>query len=239
MINNLKFFDVNCMIGNWYHKLEFSDINNLHKHMSKLQIDRAIVFHSLSWQFDPFVGNTKLVKEISGNSMFDPAFVLLPFATNEMSHDTIKRNMEIFGVKMIRLFPKDHYFKLADWNSHELLSFLEKLKMPIMINFDQVLPEDLLKVCKEYPNLPIILSNVAGELISRMIYSLFIHTDNLFLETSTYLIYGAIEDLVKKFGNERILFGTRMPFFDPGCAVAKIIYANITTADKEKIAFTN
>lgn len=238
MISDLRFFDVNCMIGNWYHKLEFSEVKTLKKHMNRYQIDKAIVFHSLSWKYYPYIGNKMLIEKIGENTILHPAFILLPFITSEMSPETMKRDIEIFGVKMIRLFPKDHYFSLADWNSHELLSFLEKLRIPIMINFDQISPEDLLGVCKRYSNLPIVLANVSW-VASRMIFSLFSHTDNLFLETSTYLIYGGMEGLVKKFGSHRILFGTRMPFFDPGSAVAKIIYANITPEDKEKIAFTN
>jgi predicted TIM-barrel fold metal-dependent hydrolase len=226
------------MIGNWYHKLEFSDIKTLQKHMNRYRIARAVVFHSLSWQYHPSIGNKMLIEEISENIIFYPAFVLLPFITDEMSSKSIKQDMKKFGVKMIRLFPKDHYFNLTDWNSHELLNFLEKLRIPVMIDYDQVLPEELIRISKKYCNLPIILSNVSW-VASRVVYSLFNHIDNLFMETSTYLIYGGIEDLVKKFGSQRILFGTRMPFFDPGSAVAKLIYANITIKDKEKIAFTN
>ncbi len=238
MTNSLRFFDVNCMIGNWYWKLEFSCIKSLREHMSRYKIDKAIVFHSLSWQYHPSAGNKKLIEEVSGNAVLYPALVLLPFATDETPIETVTKDIEDSGVKMVRVFPRDHNFRLSDWNCRELLNFLEGIRMPLAVDFDQTTPEDLLEICKNHSALPIVLTNVSRT-ASRIIYSLFSRANNLSMEISNYFIYGGIEDIVRKFGPERLLFGTQMPFFDPGSAVGSVIYAGISTEAKERIAFGN
>ncbi len=42
-----------------------------------------------------------------------------------------------------------------------------------------------------------------------------------------------------RFGAERLLFGTRLPYFTPGSAIGMLSYAGISEAERTRIAGDN
>jgi predicted TIM-barrel fold metal-dependent hydrolase len=61
----------------------------------------------------------------------------------------------------------------------------------------------------------------------------------LYVEISGYQGYQAIEAVVGRFGPERLLFGTNIPTFSPGGAIAAVTYADISDDAKSLIAGGN
>jgi predicted TIM-barrel fold metal-dependent hydrolase len=59
------------------------------------------------------------------------------------------------------------------------------------------------------------------------------------VEISGYQGLLAVEAVVKRFGAERLLFGTNLPTFNPGAAVTTVMYADIAEEDKSLIAAGN
>ena len=59
------------------------------------------------------------------------------------------------------------------------------------------------------------------------------------MDTATFLTHGGYEEVVKRFGSERLLFGSHMPFTEPGSSAAAILYADIDDKDKKNIAYKN
>lgn len=235
-MERIPFFDANCMIGRiTTAKLKFYQTKDLIKEMKYHQIDRALVFHSLSWQYDPKVGNEELIKEISPYKELFGSAVLLPSSTRELG-----KLKETLGgkIKAVRLYPLDQNFKLSAWNCGSILSLLEERKVPLFIEANQIDFDDLNNLCKDYPHLPIILCKT-GYRLGRMLYSLLERYKNFYLETSLFLTYMGIEDVVKRFGAKRLLFGTNMPFLDAGGAIFRVIYAKILRKEKKMIGSLN
>jgi len=52
--------------------------------------------------------------------------------------------------------------------------------------------------------------------------------DNIYVELSNYHCLNSVEDMVKSHGADRFLFGTFMPFQDPGQAIAQLAYAEVS-----------
>jgi predicted TIM-barrel fold metal-dependent hydrolase len=50
---------------------------------------------------------------------------------------------------------------------------------------------------------------------------------------------GGLEAAVRAYGAERIVFGTGFPYHTPHAAVLDLLHAEISEADKEKIASGN
>ncbi len=48
-----------------------------------------------------------------------------------------------------------------------------------------------------------------------------------------------IEEICRRFGARRLLFGTGLPFTEAGPSIAQITYAEISDADKRSIAGDN
>jgi predicted TIM-barrel fold metal-dependent hydrolase len=56
---------------------------------------------------------------------------------------------------------------------------------------------------------------------------------------SNYTVHGGIEDIVKRFGAGRLLFGTGSPKAEPAMAVLQLVYADIPDADRQAIGSEN
>ena len=239
----MQFIDINCMLGEWIHNLRFKTAEELQEEMKRLNIVDSFVFHSRSWFDDAREGNDSIVSETKAHKNLIPVISLTSLIEQEFGGrnaiiDFIKAN-EIGAVK---LFPSDHSYTLNPWNIEKLFSILDELKMPVLIECrprsGSVDYNEIYETARIFKNTPIILLTV-GYRGLRVFYEIFERCSNIHIDTSTFITYHGIEDVVKYFGPERILFGTRMPFIEAGVSVGRIIYADISQKDKEKIASGN
>lgn len=243
----MVFADVNCMIGEWTYKaLRFAKPDELMSEMRRLGISKAMVFHSRSWLLDIKTGNDTIVDIVKPDSdTLIPVIALTPLIDQEFGgKEALTGFMKKNRVGAVRLFPMDHNYLLNPWNVDKLFSLLEELKIPVLIEgrglgggIDEYFPH-IHDLAGRYKNLDIIMLTV-GYRGLRIIYQLLDKHSNIHLDTSTFITYRGIEDVVRNFGAERILFGSRMPFIDGGVSVGRIIYADISDTDKEKIAGGN
>lgn len=248
MSSRLKFFDANCMIGRleYIRPRSFYTVQRLVKEMKYYSIDRAVVFHTLSWKYDSKVGNYKLLEEINNYDQLYPCWTLLPPATmetgsvKEVISEIIRNN-----VRAVRLFPGDHAYELKEWIIGELFSALEEYRIPVWINVcnpatyqEQIDWDDIFNICSIHPNLPIVLAKT-GFRLQRKLYPLMDRHSNILLELSDFIMYRGLESIVSRYGAERLLFGTWMPINDPGATLAIITYADIKREEKELIAYKN
>jgi uncharacterized protein len=245
-VESLEFMDVNCMIGEWaFGNLRFQTSEDLHKEMVRLHIKRALVFHSRAWLCDPVTGNHETVAQTGGNTAFIPVMVLTPLLEQEFGGiGKVQAYIRENRIGAVRLFPNDQSFTLNRWNVDKLFSFLNEFRVPVLIEcrpvegsveeyFSQVFD-----LAKAYPQTPILLLAV-GYRNLRVLYPLFETCSNVFIDTSTFITFRGLEDMVRYFGSGRILFGSRMPFQEGGVSVGRILYADLPDTDKENIAGRN
>lgn len=242
----MKFFDINCMIGEWGFKcLYFRTVDKLLYEMDRLGIENALAFNSRSWLYAPVYGNDTIVQQVSDCKRLLPVMVLTPlidqeFGGREALTEYIRKN----NIAAARLFPVDQNFTLNLWNVEKMFSLLDDLRMPVMIESREILGSidryfhQIFEIASAYKNTPIILLNV-GYRTPRILYQLMEKCPNVHVDTSTLIAFRAIEDAVRYFGSERILFGTRMPLIDGSVSVGRVLYSDITTQEKENIAFKN
>ncbi len=244
----LSYFDVNCMVGrSVLFQSSIVSANRLIEEMNYYGIKETLVFHSLSKEYHPTVGNKELLKEIKANDELHGCWVLLPSShTKEMdSPEMIVRKMLRSGIRVVRLFPRSHFYKLSKWCMGDTLAILEKYRIPVLLDFETEHPyfdtidwEAVAKICLEYPDLPVVLIQV-GLRTNRMFYPLLARYKNLSIDISAYWMYRGIESICKNFGANRILFGTGLPFYNPGLSLAMLSYSNIGARDKGLIAGDN
>ena len=98
--------------------------------------------------------------------------------------------------------------------------------------------EEVFALLQRHTRLPIIAANCSYR-HNRFLYPLWERFDNLYVETSRFLGAGAVEDVVRRFGPERLLFGSNMPQYTGTAAVARLTYADIPREAKEAIASGN
>jgi hypothetical protein len=254
----LRFFDCNASIGRKTvpHPWEFSTLDHLIAEWDYLGISEGLVYHSLAKEYSPAIGNARLMDDISGNGRLHPCWVLMPAYTDELErpHLLIPK-MIARGVKATRIFPSPpvslpeftqqlHHYPLLPAVCDELLGMLEQQRVPLFLevmNFSSVLLvswESVQWVLSRFPGLPLILSGVRHR-DNRTLYALLDHFDNLFIDLSLYTVHRGIEDVIHHFGPERMLFGTGLPAYGGGGALAQLIYAEIEESQKQSIAADN
>ena len=115
---------------------------------------------------------------------------------------------------------------------------LEEHRIPLMIDLEQLPWETLHNVLEAHPKLRLILTRLHYN-CGRNLYPLLQKFEHLYVETIGFKVFDGIEDVCKKFGAERLIFGTSAPLFSGAAAVGMINYARISQEEKRKIAGEN
>jgi predicted TIM-barrel fold metal-dependent hydrolase len=242
-MEGLKFFDCNCSFGmrSIRYPGSFYKIEDLVNKMKYYGIERALVYHSMAREYSPSVGNKMLMDEIKNYPSLVPVWAVMPHHTEEFPepYELIKQ-MKLNGVKIVTMFPSmmDQAYSLAEWNCGELFSVLEEHRIPLILGFEQTSWNELHDLLSNHPKLNVILTNVNYR-IDRNMYVMLKKFDNLFIETYGYKVYQGIEQICKKFGAHRLIYGSGMPVFSGSAAVSMVNYAQISEEEKKMIAFKN
>ena len=108
----------------------------------------------------------------------------------------------------------------------------------MLIEAGQTNFEAVASVLESHPALRLTLHQTSYRL-DRFLYPLMEKFEYLSVETGGYVVAGGIEAICERFGSSRLVFGTGMPFFEPGAAVSPVTYAQISDAQKQAIAGGN
>jgi len=237
----MDFFDCNCMVGRFGvpQTKQFHTPDALDRELKRCGISRALVYHSYAKELDPATGNAALANEIRGHPALVPCWVVMPHHTGEMpAPDELCDQMAANGVKAARLFPQLHNYPLAEWCTERLFGALASRRIPLLIDYDQTNWDEINAMCVAHPGLPLVVVRPDYRVHRRM-YPLLEQHQNLHVEIGWLVAHQGIEDCVRRFGAERLLFGSCLPHYTPGGPIAMVAYAQIPEADKALIAGGN
>jgi predicted TIM-barrel fold metal-dependent hydrolase len=243
----MQLIDANCMLGEWTFKnLRLKEPNEMLNEMRRLGIAKSLVFHSRSWLYDIKSGNMAIIEAVRNysNSLI-PVIALTPLIEQEFGgKKAVIHFIKANRVGAVRLFPTDHNFTFELWSVDKLFSTLDEMHMLVLIEGRELTGSinshyaQIYELARRYKNVNIVLLTV-GYTGLRTMYGLFDKCPNIHIDTSTFITFHGIEDVVKHFGSERILFGSRMPFIEGGVSVGRLLYADLEAADKDNIAYRN
>jgi predicted TIM-barrel fold metal-dependent hydrolase len=242
--SGFSFFDSNCWVG----RRAFPEFNSLYtvdgliKEMAFYGIEKAVVTHTMSVDYDPRTGNEQLAKDIEGRENLYGAISLLPEGTGELGDieeyidDMLKRKIVI-----ARIFPKSHTFSLGKWSSDSLFKALEERKMPLCLWHSETSWGEIYNLCSAYPNLPVIVEGTGRKILydNRLYYPILKRCPNLYLELHNVVNHAGVDRLVADFGGDRLIFGTYMPIQDPNTTIMQVAFGDFPLQEKAKIAGGN
>ncbi|MHB1652596.1 MAG: amidohydrolase family protein [Desulfitobacteriaceae bacterium] len=249
----MLFFDCDTQIGRSYGTSNVGGKNiaasDLIQAMDQIGVSKAIVYHTLAREYHPTHGNEILKGALKGyENRLLGCWILLPHHTGEMDHPRqLVQKMLQENIHIARIFPSfhagSHRFELTEWCIGEMLTELERAKIPLMIDFalfrrDQPPFRDIFNICKDHPNLPIILIGVQAR-NNRNLYPLMEKFQNLHIQTAGFFVHRGVEHFVNYFGSERLIFGSEFPIQRMGAARFHIERALISEEHKERIASGN
>lgn len=231
----MRIVDVSTMLGPWpFQQLEFETAEDLIKKMDLYGIDEAYAYSSYSVKTNPVDGNYMLADQIKGyEKRIKPCWVVIPTWDIE-SPNKLEDELKKYDVRLVRMFPTEHQYSVEPWVCDDLYEMLQRNHIPVLFNGTDITPGQVHSIASAYPELPIILTQCDyGS--NRNLYKLFAKHPNVYLEVATYYIYDGLEDMAKKFGAERMIFGTRMPFQEGAASLGMTLLSDLSDEEKEKI----
>jgi hypothetical protein len=239
----LAFVDANLWLGR-PRSPEFADepgLSALQQRLARYQIRGGVVSHFAALTYSPSWGNRILLEQVEGTELW-AGIVLMPemFEPEDAGRcyldDCLSR-----GARLARVFPQSHNFSLRSWCSGALLQALADRQLPLSIWHTEVPWEEIRSLCQAYPDLPVILEGTPLKILyyDRLLYPLLAQCPNLRLELHNLVNYLGIEDITRRFGARRLVFGSFMPIYDPNVAMMQVTHARIGEEDKAAIAREN
>lgn len=201
------------------------------------QVEEALVYQHLAREYRAPDGNERLMADLAGQSRLHPQWVLMPHHDGEMPPPReLVDEMLRRGVRAARLYPHldAHNFSLRPWCSGALLAELQERRVPLFLDDGQVTLDELHELLGLYPRLPVVLTR-CGYRVARSLLPLWEQHQNLYLETSGLVVHQALEDVARRCGPERLVFGSGLPELSPGMAILFLVRSEIPDAWKRLI----
>ena len=233
-------FDANCAVGPWpTDRPPYETVDGLLAEMARLGIERALVSHTLARTYNPPEGNRLLMQEIAEHEQLLPCWTLLRPACGEMgSLADLLSDMDANHVRAVRLYPKGHTYSLEDWQCGELLGVLSERHCIVLLDLAETNWPEVERVCRTYPGISLVVT-ATGYREFRPLFALLARCDNLFCDLSNLSTYLGVEEILSRFGSERLIFGTGLPISDPGGPIARVFYTDAPQADIAAMAHGN
>lgn len=244
--------DVNAYLGHFaFRQLRHNTAEGLLRLMDRKGIERAVVSSAAAITYrNSQAGNEEVAAEVKGHRDRLIPFAVLNPAYADWRHD-LRLCQEEFGMKGVRLYPHWHGYKMEGEACLEFVRAAAARRMVISIPFrveDRRQQSWLVDVAdigqreaealvRTAPEARFILGNGSGFAsgpLGRRDSGL---PANYWIEISllTAVITNEIGQLITNLGEERILFGSGMPFHYPEGALLKVEVLDAPAAAKENI----
>lgn len=244
----VQLFDANVSVGRSATRQPsaYVDVDGLRGEMDALGLQRALVYHSAAVKSDTLAANRLLLSEVRGDPRIVPCWVALPPSTGELPPPAQwVAELLTGGVRAARCFPRAHGYQVRQRVLGGLLEALAAHRVPLLLDYEvmhwteRVWEWDHIdEICAAYPALPLILVR-PGLMLDRDLYPLLERHANLHVETSYYFAHQGLRALAARFGAERLVWGSGMPTYAPGAAIALLTYSGLTDEQQRLVGGGN
>jgi predicted TIM-barrel fold metal-dependent hydrolase len=244
--------DVNAYLGHFaFRQLRHNTAGGLLRLMDRKRIERALVSSAASITYrNAQAGNEEVAAEIkSHRDRLTGCAVLNPGYAGWQ--DDLKICHEEFGMRALRLYPRWHNYKLTDAACLELVQKAAERGLAVtipmrvedrrqqswLVDIPDVSRDETAALIKAVPQASFILMNGSGfasSILGRKNNGL---PANYAIDISllTAELNNEIGQLLSNLGEERVVFGTGMPFHYADPALTKLEILDASEAVKEKI----
>jgi predicted TIM-barrel fold metal-dependent hydrolase len=248
--------DINAYLGHYaFRQLRHNTADALLRLMDRKGIERAAVSSASAITYrNAHAGNEEVAREIRPHRDR-----LIPFAVLNPAYAGWEEDLAIsadeFGVKGLRLYPRWHNYRLTDAACLELVHAAAArnlvVSIPIrvedrrqqswLVDVPDVDHAEIAALVRAAPQARFVLLNGSGFLRSALGRTSGALPRNYSIEISllTALVSNELGRLLEALGEDRLLFGTGMPFHYPDPALLKLEVLEAPERVKEKIRRAN
>lgn len=208
--------------------------------MARLSIERALVRTAPEeLDSDTAATNAALMKACDDLAGLVPCPVVIPDAAGETMGEQQPAWLIGHGAGAVCIRPERDYWALSEWACGGLLAALEDRNVPVFCKEQEVPLEQVADLARRHPRLPIILAGV-GYRCLRVVVPMLENFANVHLALGwAFSLNRGIEELTRRLGADRLLFGTGFPETEPAAAVTQLMYADISHDERALIGSGN
>ena len=244
----LKFFDCEMGVGGTaFGYPAIRTPSELLAIMDHYNIDGALVYDRGAHESGVFDRFDFIVEFCRSSPRLHPAIPIVPPATAEQPppDELIAFCLEN-GIRAVRACPSAHRFSFDSFSMGPLLAELQKHRMPVVHTSmhlqdhpweHQPVWDNIRDAATAFPELPIVVL-YTGMLQGRRLFPLLAQCPNV-LADLTCVSFQYVEDVVERFGSNRLVFASHFPTEDPGLYTPGVIYAGIPPDAREAVARGN
>jgi predicted TIM-barrel fold metal-dependent hydrolase len=244
--------DVNAYLGHFaFRRLRYNTAGELLRLMDRAKIERALVSSAASITYrNAHSGNEELASEVKlYRDRLLPLAVLNPAYAGWQAD--LRHCHEEMGMKGLRLYPRWHNYRLTDASCLEMVEAATARGMVIsipvrvedrrqqswLVDVPDVDLEEIASLVEKAPKSTFILVNGAGFLGSRLGRAASGLPSNFVIDISRLGVELGNEagKLLAALGEDRLVFGTGIPFHYPDPALIKLALLEAGDEVKEKI----
>ena len=247
----MKFLDCNCYFGlpakPGPSPADCPTLEDLVGQLNRAGIERAVVWHMAQHDVSPPRGNELLSEAIGQYPDLLGCWTILPPQTGELNVDPFLAAMKASNVVALRAFPVAHRYLLDRVTLGPLLEAMIERRIPLLYSVRK-LPgyysphqawNDLHVLMADFPGLTLIVTDHGTWGSDRYFRPLLDRYPRVHVDTTLYFLDGGIEELVRRYGAGRLVFGSGLPERYPGGMMLAIRHAEIDEASKAAIAGGN
>jgi Predicted metal-dependent hydrolase of the TIM-barrel fold len=243
--------DVNCLLGNWpfrkLYKNTFEDLLSVHQ-KNGFKYGYVSSLNSIFYN-DPFEGDQEL-HEIIKETAYKHILTINPLLP--AFEQDIRKGLELFDIKGVRIYPCYHNYKLECKEVDDLCSILLHLGLPLVLTMrleDErmnylITPntpsiEEISCFLEKHPENTVLLINIRYHEVEA-IKEIINRRNNLYIDTSGLkdLLF-VIEKLLEFLNADRLVYGSLHPLYCLKSTLLLVEKAQIDEAIIKKILETN
>ncbi len=242
---DLEFFDCNAFIGSaqtgtWK---PAADRSGILAAMDEAGIDKALIWHVGQQDWSIPEGNDLASAAVGDERRLWGCWTILPPHTGELPQaPELFARMKSERIRALRIFPNDHRYVPGRTALGSLLDEAVKRRLPLFLSVERGGTDYPVidRLLGEFPRLRCVLCDVGIWGVDRFIRPLLERFPGVRVETSYLALHdGVLEELVRRYGARRLLFGTGFPARLPASAMLPLLHAPIDEEDKRMIAAGN
>ncbi|NLJ36844.1 MAG: amidohydrolase family protein [candidate division WS1 bacterium] len=250
-MNHITYFDACCYLGRHMHMHEGEPetAEQILAAMDHYGIDEALVIDPLASAASPRAGNQRILERTGVHPRLYPAWAgLMPHSDELAPPAELVQQMRELGVAALYLFYGQYDMPLSSWALDELLGTLEQESIPLFLcptnvrsrNTSNATDWDgVVRVCSDFPQLPVVVTEYRIYNSQRKMLEALAACPNLKVDLSAIWLHKRIEFICRRFGADRLVWGSQLPERNPGGALMQLNYSDISEDELALIAGGN
>jgi predicted TIM-barrel fold metal-dependent hydrolase len=200
-------------------------------------IGAGLVHHAAALGERPDYANRLLLEEVEGHPALVPQWVLTPDDRTPPPDELIPEMLDL-GVCAARICPRTHRFDVCADGCAALLKALQESGLPLFVDIAELDIQSAADLARRHPRLPVVLCGVAWG-SDRSLLPALERAPNLHIETHALYGHRIFERIARRFGADRLLFGTGLPDWSASAAIMMPLYEALSSEDRAAVAGGN